>query len=347
MARVIGIVSGKGGVGKTVTAANLGLALHEFNQDVVVVDADLTSSNLGFYLGLYSPQPFTLQNVLNGDVNIAKAIYIHPTGLKIVPSSLALEYVGVKANRLGEIVKHIKSGTVIVDSPAGLDREALAVLDACNDVIVVTNPELPAVTDALKVIHAAREKGKNILGIVVNRFKNKKHELKISEIEMMTETPVISVIHEDKNVKKSLFEKVPLLRYRPYSIASLEIRRLAAMLLQTEYVPPRFARLKNLFGKYFANKYYHKHFSPLFPPQQIYSHPQYPPSFHQQPQPFQQQFSQPHFPQSPYPQALPQAYPPHEQPELKQPIFEDLDLSSALETKPKPKRKRGRPRKKK
>lgn len=243
--RVIGVVSGKGGVGKTVAAVNLGLALLEMGKDVTVVDADMTASNLGIQLGFYPLQPFTLQSVLSGKVQLQNTIYLHPSGLRIIPSSVAVDKL-VKSGRVKSVLKKLR-GLVVVDSPAGLDAEALAVLQACDDVLVVTNPEYPAVTDAVKVIKRAREVGKNVLGIVVNRHGGKKHELKPAEIEVMADTPVIGIIREDRNIKKSIFAKTPVLHHKPNSRVSRDFRRLAHTIMGMEYREPGF--FAKLFGR--------------------------------------------------------------------------------------------------
>ena len=91
MMRIIGIVSAKGGVGKTVVTSNLGITLaSKFNKKVAVVDCNLTTSHLGLYLGLYS-FPITLNNVLRNEAVIEQAIYPHPSGLKIIPASIELK----------------------------------------------------------------------------------------------------------------------------------------------------------------------------------------------------------------------------------------------------------------
>jgi cell division ATPase MinD len=236
--RTIGVVSGKGGVGKTVATINLGLALLEMGKDVTVVDADMTASNLGIQLGFYPLQPFTLQNVLSRRVPLQNTIYLHPSGLRIIPSAVAVEK-PVKSERIKDVLNRLR-GLVLVDSPAGLDAEALAVLRACDDVLVITNPEYPAVTDAVKVIKRAKEYGKNVLGIVVNRHAGKKHELKPTEIEIMSETPVIGIIREDRNVKKSVFAKTPVLHHKPGCKVSRDFRRLAHTVTGMEYREPGF-----------------------------------------------------------------------------------------------------------
>ena len=245
MSRVVGIISGKGGVGKTVVTANIGMALHEMGQDVTLVDADLTSSNLGLHLGLYSFHPCNIQKILKGEMTPEKAIYVHPSGLKLMPSSLAYENIEADASNLRYIFDRMK-GLVLVDSPPGLARDGISVLQCCDDIIIVTNPEYPAITDAMRAIEVARESGKNILGIVVNKVTRDKFHVHVAEIEAVTELSVIAIIPEDKSIRRSIFSKMPVIHHRPYSAPAIEFRKLAANLVGATYMTPKFASLKNL-----------------------------------------------------------------------------------------------------
>ena len=90
MTKFITCVSGKGGVGKSVSTLNLAAAFNFFGKDCIVVDANLTTPNIGLHLGV-PVVPINLHHVLNGKKHIAEAIYLHPSGIKIVPAGLALD----------------------------------------------------------------------------------------------------------------------------------------------------------------------------------------------------------------------------------------------------------------
>ncbi len=246
MPKIIGIVSGKGGTGKTVSSINIALALHQFGEEVVVVDADTTASSLGLHLGFYT-FPNKLQDVLNDEIDVSRAIYMHHTGLKLIPSSIDLDSLGADVSKLRLAMSKLE-GTVIVDAPPGLDKDSLAVLDACDDVIIVTNPEIPTVTNAVKVARVAADMKKNILGILITRMKNASWELRPEEVEMMCEAPVIGIVPEDWNVNKSIFDKVPIVAQSPYSYASIEYKKLAARLIGKTYEPPKYLGIKKLLG---------------------------------------------------------------------------------------------------
>jgi septum site-determining protein MinD len=247
MEKIIAVVSGKGGVGKTTFVSNVGLALAEFNKDVVVVDADLSTSNLGLQLGLFQ-FPMGLQDALEGNIEIKDAVYTHQSGLKVIPASISLSYLNKNPSpyRLKSLLSDL-NGVILIDSPPGLGKEVFLALKAATDVLVVTNPEIPAVTDALKVIKVSRELGKEPMGIVVNRAKDS-YELRPEEIEAMCEAPVIGKIPEDKLVKKSLFNKTPIVFDSPHSHASLAFRKIAATLVGEDYKAPRTAFLRRMFN---------------------------------------------------------------------------------------------------
>jgi len=206
MARIIVINSGKGGVGKTTTAINLGASLNKLNKEVIIVDANLNTPNIGLQLG--APiVPITLNHVLKGKANIDEAIYEHASGTKIVPSSLSVkELTKFNTKKLPEIARQLAtmSDFVIIDSAAGFGDEVIAVLEASDEIIIVTNPEMPAVTDALKAVKVAREMGKTINGVIVTRHKDANYEMPLSSIKSMLESQIIGVIPEDKAVKEAL-----------------------------------------------------------------------------------------------------------------------------------------------
>lgn len=233
MARVISIVSGKGGVGKTVTTANLGVALAEMGQEVTVVDCNLTTPNLGLHLGI-SVFPKTLHDVLKGRAKLSDAIYEHDFGLKIVPSGLSIDDLkGIDARDLPTALMELftTDDIILIDGAAGLGREALSALQSSDELIIVTNPELPAVLDALKLEKLAEQLGAKLLGVIVNRVGNKSHELTTREIEDMLELPVLARIPEDENVKKAIARRMPVVKFNPYSPASIAFKKLAAELV--------------------------------------------------------------------------------------------------------------------
>ncbi len=249
MGRLITIASGKGGVGKTTTSINLGAALNYFGNEVIVVDANLATPNIGLHLG--APiVPISLNHVLSGRANISDAIYQHESGTKIIPSSLSInELRRLNHSKLKDVGKRLKrmSDIVIYDSAAGLGQEAIAAINSADEVIIVTNPEIPAVTDALKTSKLVGQMGKKILGVIVARAKGRKTEMPISNIQEMLELPILGVIPEDKRFQSSLVMKDALIHLHPKSKPAIEYKKIAAKLIgKNDY-----AEKPNFFERFF------------------------------------------------------------------------------------------------
>ncbi|MBN1386523.1 cell division ATPase MinD [Candidatus Woesearchaeota archaeon] len=235
MTKFIVVASGKGGVGKTSTAINLGTALASFGKKVLVVDANLSNPHLSILLG--SPTlPITLHDVLQGRKHITEAAYVHPSGLKIIPSCISPER--FDPARLPEVLVDLHGATdlVIVDSSAGFSAESVAALRSADEVIVVTSPDLPSVTSAFKTIRLAEEEGVQVLGVVVNRVTGDHFDMALENIHTLLEKPILAVIPEDPNMRKSVYLKHPIVYTHPDSQASTHFKYLAAKVLGERYV---------------------------------------------------------------------------------------------------------------
>ncbi len=249
MARIIVINSGKGGVGKTTTAINLGASLNKLNKEVIIVDANLNTPNIGLQLG--APiVPITLNHVLKGKAAIEDAIYEHHSGTKIVPSSLSIkELTKFNVKKLPEIIQSLSKmcDYVIVDSAAGFGEEVMAVLDSADEIIIVTNPEMPAVTDALKAVKVARKMGKEINGVVVTRHADAKYEMPLSSIKSMLESQIIGIVPEDKAVKEALNLRDAVCHTHPKSRVSKKYLEIARK-VNGEEIVERVGFFERIFG---------------------------------------------------------------------------------------------------
>tara|TARA_Y100000310_G_scaffold343984_1_gene454373 strand:- start:8552 stop:9310 length:759 start_codon:yes stop_codon:yes gene_type:complete len=235
--KTIGLLSGKGGVGKTSSAVNLSAALNHFGRNVVVLDANLSTPNVGLHLGVPTV-PISMHDVLLGKNKINEAVYRHASGMKFVPGSLSMtDMQGLKLDRM-KSVKELDADYVILDGAAGLGGEALQVMKHCDELIIVTNPELPAVTDALKTVKLAEEMGTSVMGVLVTRSKQDDLDVSVRNIEALLERPVLGVIPEDYTMREALSMKDAVVHTHPSTKAARGYLKLAANLVGANYVEP-------------------------------------------------------------------------------------------------------------
>jgi len=231
MTRIIALASGKGGVGKTFLTANLAYALAELGEEVVAIDANLSTPHLGLHLGTQFA-PITLHDVLRGST-LKDALYPHPFGFKVLPGSLNLmDLQEVDVGKLPEIILNLLGNYdyILLDSAPGLGRESLSSISSAQEILIVANPDMPSVLDASKIAKLAVSIHKKVAGIVLNRVGRKSFELSKEKVEEITGYPVLVEIPEDSNVSKSISMRRPLLQIYPDSSASFEIKKLAHLL---------------------------------------------------------------------------------------------------------------------
>jgi len=238
LSRYICIASGKGGVGKTTSAISLAHVMGK-HRKTLLVDANLSTPNISIRLGAPILRK-TLINVLKNEASLKEAIYTHESGLRILPSiSTVHDLRRLRYDKLKGVLRDLEREAdidiIIIDSGAGLTREAITAIEACDEVLIITNPELSAVLDAQKAIQVAQELGKTILGVIVSKVGEDKHELRIDEVEKLLAFPVIGIIPYDKNVRKALKQKHPVTYSHPRTRASKEYERVAGLLLGERY----------------------------------------------------------------------------------------------------------------
>lgn len=231
-ARVIGVFSCKGGVGKTTTAVNLAMLLNEkFGGDVIVVEANLTAPNIGIHLGIVN-SPITMHDVLAGMASIDRAVSVSKGGLHFVPGFIGISeeihLIDLKSclEPLNQKYKYI-----ILDSAPGLGPEVIAAVKACDELLVVTNPEVPTIATTLRTFRAAERYKTPVTGVVVNMVRGKRYEVPISEIRKTLGWPIIAVVPDDEKVRESMTAGIPVLGYAPLSPAAKKFRELGENLL--------------------------------------------------------------------------------------------------------------------
>lgn len=239
MTRVITVASGKGGVGKTTITANLGVALSIYGEETIVLDADVAMANLELILGMEG-KSITLHDVLSGEASIEDAIYEGPGGVKVIPAGISLEGLRkIRFDRLEEALSILveNADILLIDAPAGLEKDALSALAAAQELILVTIPEVPSISDALKTKIIASKLGVEITGVVINREQHDKTFLTVDEIEAILEVPVIAIVPDDPEVSRAAAFGEPLVVRNPKSSTSNAIMQLGADLIGEEYHP--------------------------------------------------------------------------------------------------------------
>jgi len=249
MARIICVGSGKGGAGKTTLVSNLASALAGFRKSVVAIDGNLSTSNLGMHLGI-PLYPVTLQDVLSGDVRLKDAMYYHKAGFRVIPADISLGKLRrARSHELLDVFYRLADDAdfLIIDSAAGLGQEALAAVEAADEMITITNPELPAMTDALKLGKIAEKFETKNLGVVVNRVRGEHHELSLEHIKDFLNMPILGTVPEDREVRKAIANKEPVVTFSPKSLAAQNFKKIAADLAGHEFSPRKYLSMM-LFG---------------------------------------------------------------------------------------------------
>jgi len=232
VSKVYTITSGKGGVGKTTIAANLGVSLSRMHKKTVVVDADLAMGGIATILGL-GKTPVTLHELLAGKGSIEKAIY-STQGVSVLPSGPTITgFLNADPNKLKGVVNKLNKiyDYVIIDSPPGLNKYSLIPSRIADEVLLVVTPDLLAVQAAAKLRSVIKAVKANVGGVIVNRSKKPsffaKEFMRGEDIERRLKADILGIIPEDPAVIESMNVKKSVVVYKPKSPASKAISALA------------------------------------------------------------------------------------------------------------------------
>jgi septum site-determining protein MinD len=175
MARVIVITSGKGGVGKTTTTSNIGMALACLGHPTLLIDADVGLRNLDLLLGLENRIIYTGLDVLNEKCRLGQAIVQdkRQPNLAFFPLSSNRVEIPINGDQINELIELIKADYeyILIDSPAGIDNGFQTAVKCAEEAIVVVTPEVPSIRDADRVIGILMSKGINNINLVINRIR--------------------------------------------------------------------------------------------------------------------------------------------------------------------------------
>lgn len=225
--KILSIVSGGGGMGSTTIAINLALALRNYKRSVVLIDGNLKNPHIGLKIGA-ALVPITLNNALKGEHDILEATYSHPSGLIIIPASIAKSSYNIDTINIKEVLKKLEDKVELLIIDAGLDKNLIKISD---DILLVTLPDIISVTDTLRAIDIIKEIKGNVMGIVVNKQENDKYDMTNENIEKMTGVKVITDFPEDGSIKEALYRKMPLIKLYPNNDFAKKISELAKTMI--------------------------------------------------------------------------------------------------------------------
>lgn len=249
-ARIIGVISIKGGVGKTTTVCSLGAALAEdYNKKVLVVDGNFSAPNLALYLGMLNIGK-SIYHVIKDDLPVNSAIYKYETNFDVLPAGTKIKKVDpyALAKKL-QSVKH-EYDIILIDSSPNLNDEMLATIVSSDELLVVTTPDYPTLSATIHAVKTAKKQNTQITGIIINKTRKKRYELGISDIENATDSPVLSVLPDDANVLEALSLAKPVPTHKPKTNAAVEYKKLAACLIGEKYKDTRlWSKIKSSFVK--------------------------------------------------------------------------------------------------
>ncbi|MDP4039249.1 MAG: AAA family ATPase [Candidatus Pacearchaeota archaeon] len=229
MGRTIGLISLKGGVGKTTLSAALAVSLaNNFGKKVLLIDANYSAPNLGIHMDIISPSR-TIHDVLDGD-KISSAIH-YRYGVDVIPGNF-LYRKAVNPLKLRNRLAYFKRNYdfVILDASPSLNNEVLSTILASDNLFIISTPDYPTLSCSMKAAKLARERNNPIEGIILNKVKGK-YDVGLEEIQESTGIPVVAKIKNDKIVNLALHERVPAPLFSKGSAFSKEVMRFAGALV--------------------------------------------------------------------------------------------------------------------
>ena len=216
--KVITVTSGKGGVGKTTTTANIGAALALRGKQVVCLDADIGLRNLDVVMGLENRIVYDIVDIVEGRCKLNQAMIKDKRipGLFLIPAAQTRDKNAVSPNDMIKICAELREivDFVIIDSPAGIERGFRNSIAPADEILIVTNPEVSAVRDADRIIGIIEAEEKGPAFLVINRVNIKMirqgEMLESEDILDLLGISLIGVVPEDEQVIVSTNRGLPI-----------------------------------------------------------------------------------------------------------------------------------------
>ncbi|MGF1493988.1 MAG: septum site-determining protein MinD [Microcoleaceae cyanobacterium] len=218
MSRVIVVTSGKGGVGKTTSTANMGMALAKQGRQVMMIDADVGLSNLDLLLGLENRVVYTTQDIFSGACQIEQAFVKdkRQPGMTLLPAARNHVKDAITPERMKDLVKAIESrfDYILIDCPAGIEQGFQNAIAPAREAIIVTTPEISAVRDADRVIGLLEANDIKRIRLLVNRVRpgmvQANNMMSVQDVEEILAIPLVGIVPDDEEIIISSNQGQPL-----------------------------------------------------------------------------------------------------------------------------------------
>ena len=218
MSEVIVITSGKGGVGKTTTTANIGTGLAKLNKRVVVIDTDIGLRNLDVVLGLENRIVYNLVDVIEGTCRYRQALIKDKNfpNLYLLPSAQIKDKTAVTPMQMMKLVDELKYDFdyIILDCPAGIEQGFKNAIAAADRAIIVVTPEVSSIRDADRIIGLLEANGITKMNLIVNRIRmdmvKRGEMMSIEDVVEILGLDLIGAIPDDENIVISTNQGQPL-----------------------------------------------------------------------------------------------------------------------------------------
>ncbi len=218
MSEVIVITSGKGGVGKTTSTANIGTGLAKLGKNVVMIDTDIGLRNLDVVMGLENRIVYNLVDVVEGNCRIKQAIIRdkrYPT-LFLLPSAQTKDKSAVNPSQMVRMISHLRDqfDYIILDCPAGIEQGFQNAIAGADRALVVTTPEVSAIRDADRIIGLLEANEIHRMDLIINRIRQdmiRRGDMMSSEdVVDILSLPLIGRVPDDENVVIATNQGEPL-----------------------------------------------------------------------------------------------------------------------------------------
>ncbi|OKH35550.1 septum site-determining protein MinD [[Phormidium ambiguum] IAM M-71] len=265
MARIIVVTSGKGGVGKTTSTANIGMTLASRGHKIAVLDADFGLRNLDLLLGLENRIVYTALDVISGECTLEDALVKdkRQPNLALLPAAQNRTKDAVNPDQMKQLVTDLAKSYdyVLIDCPAGIEMGFKNAIIAAKEAVIVTTPEISAVRDADRVIGLLEAHSIKKIHLIVNRIRpamvQANNMMSVQDVQEILAIPILGIVPDDERVIVSTNRGEPLVLSGSTALAAIAYTNIARRLegekvpfLTLEAPPEGFwQRLRHVFGK--------------------------------------------------------------------------------------------------